>query len=136
MAFWTLSKVFSAFGQLDKFMYHPLVEKLVRVELREGTILWQQGDAPDGLYIIESGVLRASYGFQDRAQSDSLDECMVGGTLAGELSALSNLPRNATVTIEKDAILWKLSITALQQLQTEYPTLAQDFVRLVLKGLC
>lgn len=98
----------------------------------EGTTLWRQDDESDGLYIIESGVLRASYAFPNRL--DSLEESMVGGTLAGELSALSNLPRNATVVVEKDAVLWKFSVEELRNLQAEQPVLAQTFVHLVLKG--
>jgi sulfate permease, SulP family len=59
---------------------------------------------------------------------------MVPGTLAGELSALSNLPRNATVVVEQDAIVWMLSTENLAQLELEQPKLARTFLGLILKG--
>lgn len=86
------------------------------------------------MYLIESGVLRASYSFLDR--KDAFEESMVGGTLAGELSALSNMPRNSRVVIEKDAILWKLGIDKIEKLEVEHPELAREFFHLVLKGAC
>lgn len=59
---------------------------------------------------------------------------MVPGTLAGELSALAGLPRNATVVVERQAVLWKLSIGNLRRLEKDNPTLATTFMQLVLKG--
>ena len=97
-----------------------------------GDVLWNQGDPSDGLYFIESGVLRASYRFANQAQL--FEESMVGGTLAGELSALSDSPRNATVVVEHSAVLWKLPNDCLLKMQQERPELARVFMQLVLKG--
>ena len=100
----------------------------------EGAVLWRQGEPPNGLYVIEAGVLRASYAFGDQAQQ--FDESMVAGTLAGELSALAESPRNATVMVEHGpAVMWKLSGGDLKRMQVEEPELARVFVQLVLKGL-
>ena len=98
----------------------------------EGLVLWKQDDPADGLYIIESGVLRASYRFSHH--SERIEESMVPGTLAGELSALANLPRNASVVVERPAVLWKLSIENLRRLEEGEPALARRFTQLVLKG--
>jgi SulP family sulfate permease len=103
-----------------------------RIQVRAGEVLWRQGDPPDGLYVIESGVLRARYTFADRA--DCMEESMVGGTLAGELSALADLPRNATVMVEQNSVLWKLSSEYKRKLEQENPELARLFSYLVLKG--
>jgi SulP family sulfate permease len=65
-----------------------------------------------------------------------IEESMVPGTLAGELSALSSLSRNATVVVERQAVLWKLSIQNLRKLETDDPALARTFTQLVLKGSC
>jgi sulfate permease, SulP family len=102
------------------------------MSVEEGFVLWKQGDPSDGLYIIESGVLRASYEFADH--TPNIEESMVPGTLAGELSALSDLPRNATAVVECPAMLWKLSIDNLRRLQAEEPLLGSIFLQLVLKG--
>jgi hypothetical protein len=66
------------------------------------------------MYLIESGMLRASYLFLD--QSHSICESMVAGTTAGELTFLSRTKRNATVVAERDSVLWKLDVEAHEQM--------------------
>ncbi|KAJ6632540.1 sulfate transporter family-domain-containing protein [Mycena sp. CBHHK59/15] len=128
----TLVKVFSSYEGVDLEQFRPMLSYLQRMSVSEGMVLWRQNDPADGLYIIESGVLRASYQFADH--TPTIEESMVGGTLAGELSALSNLPRNASVVVERPAVLWKLSIQNLQRLENEEPVLARKFTQLVLKS--
>lgn len=128
----TLIKAFSSYGDINREKLRPLVPYLERRSVPEGMILWKQNEDPDGLYFIESGVLRASYKFADH--TPSVDESMVPGTLAGELSALAGLPRNATVVVERQAVLWKLSIPNLRRLEKDNPALATTFMQLVLKG--
>lgn len=60
---------------------------------------------------------------------------MVSGTLAGELSFLSETKRNTEVVVEKDAVVWRLSREDMGRLERENPEFAKFFVRLVLKGL-
>jgi sulfate permease, SulP family len=105
---------------------------LERISAPEGAVLFQTGDAPDALYLIQEGVLRASYRFNEN--TPPIEESMVPGTIAGELSALSGEPRNATVVVERQAILWKLSVENLSRLLPEHPDLGRAFTKLVLKG--
>jgi sulfate permease, SulP family len=127
----TLVKAFASYGGIDRNEFQPLFPYLERVTVPEGLVLWKQGDDSDGLYIIESGVLRASYLFAD--YSPTTEESMVPGTLAGELSALSGMPRNSTVVVERQAVLWKLTTESLRHLEVESPDLARTFIQLVLK---
>ncbi|KZT04035.1 uncharacterized protein LAESUDRAFT_658528 [Laetiporus sulphureus 93-53] len=128
----TLVKAFSTYGPVDRQQFAPLMVYLQRISLPEGTVLWYQGDDPDGLYLVESGVLRAVYRFNEHTAPT--EESMVPGTIAGELSALSGLPRNATCVVERQAVLWKLSVEDLHRLEVEHPELAREFTRLVLKA--
>jgi SulP family sulfate permease len=128
----TLIKAFSSHGHIDADLFRPIENYLERRILQEGSVLWNQNDLPDGLYIIESGILRATYKFADH--TPSIEESMVPGTLAGEMSALSNLPRNATVTVERDAVVWMLSTENLARLESEQSKLARTFVGLILKS--
>lgn len=130
--YYTLVKVFSSYGRVDRDEFAPLTRYLERVCPAEGTILWRQDDESDGLYIVESGVLRATYQFGGHTRPT--EESMVPGTLAGELSALSGLTRNTTCIVERQAVLWKLSRENLQRLEEEEPKLAREFTRLVLRG--
>jgi hypothetical protein len=58
----SLLKTFSS-HTTDTELMTKLAAYFVRVELQAGEILWRQGDQPDGLYVIESGVLQANYEF-------------------------------------------------------------------------
>jgi SulP family sulfate permease len=58
----SLIKTFSAHTN-DPELMAKLAVYFSRVELQAGDVLWRQGDAADGLYVIESGVLQANYDF-------------------------------------------------------------------------
>lgn len=128
-------KAFSSYAtELDESFYTQLVPYLKQVVVPGGHVLFSQGDEPDGLYLIEHGVMRAIYRFKvDHAQP--VEESMVSGTLAGELSALSKTPRNATVTAERECVLWMLSLSELDRLEREQPDVAKTFIKLILKGM-
>ena len=129
----TLIKAFSSYGTVDPVIFRPIEPYLERVTLPATHVLWAQDDRADGLYIIESGLLKATYEFANPARR--FVESMVAGTVAGELSALSDSPRNATVVVEHDAVLWKLSNVDLKRLRVEEPELSHIFIQLVLKGV-
>ncbi|KAF9072486.1 sulfate transporter family-domain-containing protein [Rhodocollybia butyracea] len=128
----TLIRAFSSFGDVDYNQFRLLIPYLRRMSYPTGFVLWRQGDASDGLYLIERGVLRAKYQFAEYTQN--IEESMVPGTLAGELSALSLLPRNATAVVERPAVLWKLSIEDLRRMEMNEPVVARMFTRMVLKS--
>jgi len=128
----TLSKAFSSDPEYDREQFRPLALYLERISMPEGLTLWEQGDDSDALYIIESGILRASYQFAEHIPL--IEESMVAGTLAGELSGLSGLNRNATVVVERQAVLWKLSRENLIKLGKDNPELARTFTRLVMRA--
>ncbi|KAG1897802.1 sulfate transporter family-domain-containing protein [Suillus fuscotomentosus] len=128
----TLLNAFSSYHDVDQKTFKQIAPYFERFTFPDGFVLWENNDTPDGLYIIESGILRASYKFAEH--SPVIEESMVSGTLAGELSALSGMPRNARVVVEQQAVLWKLSLENMRRLETECPHLAQIFVQLVLKA--
>lgn len=128
----TIVKTFSAHISLsDKFVARIAPYFKAQV-VAEGEIVYRQGDKPDGLYLIESGVLRATYAFADHVP-DVVESC-VAGTLSGELTALAGEPRNATVSAERQSVLWKISTEDLNRLEKEHPEDASLFVKLVLKS--
>jgi SulP family sulfate permease len=104
-----------------------------RIEVSSNTVLWRQSDSPDGLYLIEHGSLRATYSYDNHTRE--VQETMVAGTIAGDLSTLSNTARNATTVAERDCVLWRMDIEALERLEKEHPATARRFTRIVLKGI-
>ena len=104
-----------------------------RRRLEKGHVLFRQDDPSDGLYFIDHGVLRATYRFMIN-ELPMIEESMVSGTLAGELSALSQMPRNSTVVAERPCVLWMLSLDELARLEREFPEVGKTSIKLVLKG--
>ena len=129
----TLEQAFSPYTT-DRTMLEQLASYFEPVTVPEGYVLWKQDEPADGLYVVGAGVLRATYRFA--AHTPAIEESMVPGTLAGELSGLAGLARNATVVAERPAVLWRLSADALRRLEAERPELARAFTALVLKGKC
>ena len=127
----TLELAFSPYTT-DRAILEQLASYFEPVTVLEGHVLWKQGEPADGLYVVGTGVLRATYRFA--AHTPTIEESMVPGTLAGELSGLAGLARNATVVAERRAVLWRLSADALHRLEAEQPELAREFTTLVLKG--
>ncbi|GAA5994775.1 Vsb1p [Rhodotorula paludigena] len=109
-----------------------LVPYFKRVNVERGTTLWSHGSESDAFYVIESGMLRASYVFPDRAHG--ISESMVAGTVAGEMSFLSRTKRNANVVAERDSVLWRMGIAEHEELgRKEGWGFARRFEEVVLK---
>ena len=106
----------------------PYLKPLI---VEPGKVIFHQGDIADGLYLVESGVLRATYVLGEHV--DVVEESCVAGTLAGELTALAGEPRNATIVAERQSVLWKMESAALARLEKEHPEDAQQFIKLVLR---
>lgn len=88
-------------------------EQLLRFE--KGQVLFRQGDEDDSLYIIQSGKVRIHIDMGD----DSLPLVDVGeGSIVGEMSFLSGLPRTATVTARE--ALWVLRYPSSLLMEKEY----------------
>lgn len=93
----------------------------------------------DALYLIEIGSLRATYDHGHEHSSDlragpgGIQETMVAGTVAGDLSMLSGTKRNATVVAERDGVVWKLNTESLGRMEEEKPEVAREFIKIVLR---
>ncbi|KAH0835582.1 sulfate transporter family-domain-containing protein [Lanmaoa asiatica] len=61
----TLLRAFGSFDALDRASLSALAPYFEYVAFPAGAILWEKEDPPNGLYIIQSGVLRASYRFAE-----------------------------------------------------------------------
>ncbi|KAF5319323.1 hypothetical protein D9619_008654 [Psilocybe cf. subviscida] len=128
----TILKAFSSTENVDPVVFQPMVKYLERLSIPAGHVLWRSGDPSDGLYFVEAGMLRATYQFSGAAQK--FEESMVGGTIAGEVTALSDSTRNATVVAEHPSVVWKLRNENIRRLQVEEPELGRAFVQAVLKN--
>lgn len=74
--------------EMDEAFFFRLCKYLKRVEFLREEQVWNVGDEPDGLYLIESGALKAKYDFESK--NFEINEAMLAGTVAGEVSSVKN----------------------------------------------
>lgn len=128
----TFSDYFDDASQNPHDFFYQIVPYFSPVSTKAGQIIFERDQTADALYLIESGCLRATYEYEDHCEL--IQETMVAGTVAGELTMLSASKRNATVVAERDSRLWKLDQEGLERMEKEKPDVARRFVKIVLKG--
>ncbi len=67
-----------------------------------GTVLFQEGDAGDEMYVIHSGRVELTRRFKDRTNVLAV---LPPGEFFGEMAIVNNRPRSATATVLDDAQL-------------------------------
>lgn len=116
--------------QHDDDFFRTLSPYFREQRLLKGEVLWQRGDPSDGLYLIESGILKARYDFPQ--EDYEINEAMLAGTIAGELTFLSKASRNTTAYAEMDCCLWKLDSESLQRLRNDRHEVFDNLLQLLL----
>jgi sulfate permease, SulP family len=83
------------------------------------------------MYLLESGILRATYDLEQGV----LIETIVAGTVCGELPFLSDTKRTARVSAERDCTAWRLDREAWEEIQQMEggDAIAAELLRLGLK---
>ncbi|MES3000162.1 MAG: cyclic nucleotide-binding domain-containing protein [Pseudomonadota bacterium] len=94
---------------LARFMtpkaWDTMADYLSAEKVERGQVLIAEGALDRTLYFVESGVLRVHYG-----NASSAHVALIGaGSVVGEGSFFSQIPRNATVQATQTGVLWGLS---------------------------
>lgn len=100
-----------------------------RRQFPSGAVLFTIGDAAQGFYLLEEGILRADY----NSPQGQYTELIVAGRPCGELPFFSETSRTATVTAERDVVAWELSDTQWRELQKAIPDVANEMLKICLK---
>ncbi len=103
-----------AFGWLgfDALDYIARTSRTSR--LQAGAVVFREGDAPDGCYLILKGAVKVCVSEPDGQQS--LLAILGQGDVVGEMALLDRLPRSATVTALKGCELCHLPTAAFDRL--------------------
>jgi SulP family sulfate permease len=109
----------SALG--DAELARDLIARLAIARFREGEILCVQGDPTDTLHFIASG--RVSVLVRSQGQASVRVRVLGPQTIAGELGFFLNMPRTATLRIEREAMVGSLDRAMFQRLSQERPAL-------------
>ena len=92
-----------------------------------GAALFREGDASDGLYLLESGALRV---VRPGPHGMAIPLATLGpGAVVGELSLLGSSPRTATVLVARQAQGWRLDRRAFDVLRADLRPVAMALIR-------
>jgi NTE family protein len=111
------------FSSLDDTELTKLLKKFKMVYLKKSKILFRQGSFSNSLYLVVQGKL-VVFLKQTNNEKKILNVINAGETV-GEVGALSNEPRTATVKALENSILLKLSSDEFNDLTHQYPFVMQ-----------
>jgi len=114
------------------------LERLERLEVKTGYVLFEEKSASSDLYFVESGGVSALSGSGGQSEGRRLG-AMGPGAVIGEMGFYLGSTRTATVRAEKDSVLYRLTLGAMKKIELEDPELANGlhrfFVRLLSRRL-
>ena len=122
-------QTFSTVSEKSEEFWYPTVPYFTRHHYSAGSVLYNQGDASTGFYLLESGMLKAKYDLPQGKYS----ELIVAGTTCGELPFFSSTQRTATTYAERDCVTWMLDREQWQTMQEKQPQIAQELLAISLK---
>ena len=86
-------------------------------------------DMPHAFYLLQTGILRATY----HLPVGMYHESIVAGTTCGELPFFSTTLRTATVVAERDCVVWALDAESWQRMQREWEEGARELLTIALR---
>jgi NTE family protein len=120
------------FAALDQATRRELAGELEPVNVAAGQVIFRQGDAGDGLYLVVSGRLRVA------VAGDGPDRMLYDlgrGAIVGEMALLTDRPRAATVHAVRDSDLLLLRVSSFTSLMERSPALVTGMIRLLVDRL-
>lgn len=111
------------FSTLDKKDVQMLAGSCQERTYTAGSVIFSEGDAGVGLYVVKSGKIRLTQVTDpDRAE---VELGVIGaGQVMGEMALLDDLPRSATATAVDDADVLVLPVWDFRSILRQHPDMA------------
>ena len=109
--------------------WFPAAQFFSRCTFVSGTTIYYQGETASAFYLLEEGVLRAEY----ELPQGNYSELIIAGQPCGELPFFSETERTASMTAEKDCVVWQLTEAKWAELQKQQPDIARELLKVSLK---
>jgi CRP/FNR family transcriptional regulator, cyclic AMP receptor protein len=119
----------SLLSSLPEHLATDLFTAATPARLRADEVLFMAGDAGDGCYRVEDGLLKVT--MLSRAGSERILAFLGKGAIVGELSIIDGLPRSATVVAVRDAALSFLSRAAFEDFARHHAEIYKYLVTLL-----
>ena len=119
----------SLLSELPEHLSAALFKSATAVKLRADAALFLAGDAGDGCYRVEDGLLKVT--MMSRSGTERILAFLGQGSIVGELSIIDGLPRSASVVAVRDAALSFLSRAAFEDFAARHPEIYKSLVTLI-----
>ena len=119
----------SLLSGLPEHLSADLFNNATAIKLRADATLFLSGDAGDGCYRVEEGLLKVT--MMSRSGTERILAFLGRGSIVGELSIIDGLPRSASVVSVRDAVLSFLSRAAFEDFATRHPEIYKSLVTLI-----
>lgn len=97
------------FGSLGEKELNIVADAMTIVKPKLGTVIIEQGNDGDDMYVVESGIFKCTRLMQKKDTTPKFLKDFLPGDAFGELALLYNAPRAATVTcFEANSVLYRL----------------------------
>lgn len=108
-----------------------LAQSVKRDRFGRGEVLFRQGDKGDHCYIVAKGVVRGEIIYEESGKRYTSEFKAGPGSLFGEMSLFTGMPRTATGIVEEDAELLRVEAEDFAGLITGNPGLAEVIAEVV-----
>ena len=115
------------FSDLGQSAFTDLIHRLNFVKLGPNTPVVRQGDAGGSLFIIVSGEVEVAR--RDESERTQVLARLAAGHIFGEMSLLTQKPRNASVLTTQPTELFEIDRQALEAVARRHPAILEDLVR-------
>lgn len=123
-----LLKSLSIFSETPETILAELAPLMKEEEAEQGTLIFQEGEPGDCMYIIFSGEIEIHKGKTTLAVLQEKE-------VFGELSLLDAETRSATATAKTDCLLFKIDQEPFYELIEARPEVAMGFIKILCKRL-
>ena len=119
----------SLLSALPAHLSERLFDNATTVRLKTDEVLFLAGDAGDGCYRVDDGLLKVT--MVSRSGTERILAFLGQGAIVGELSIIDGLPRSASVVAVRAAALSFLSRAAFEDFAAKYPEIYKSLVTLI-----
>ncbi len=119
----------SLLSGLPEHLSGSLFTSATPAKLGAEEVLFLAGDAGDGCYRVEDGLLKVT--MVSRGGSERILAFLGPGAIVGELSIIDGLPRSASVVAVRPSLLSFLSRAAFDDFANRHPEIYKSLVTLI-----
>jgi len=123
-----LLKSLSIFKETPETILSELAPLMKEEQLESDTIIFEENDPGDCMYIILSGKISIRKGGKELA-------VLKENEVFGELSLLDNEPRSAAAIAKTDCMLYKIDHEPFYELLDTRPEIARGFIKILCNRL-